>query len=103
MSTFIPDIRGGCGQYLNEMHKTSERRGLLAIKSNVENDDEGNNMCLKDAILFQVYGKRIMKKLIEKYKPNCEALEHDVGCYCYITAEQEFMELATDQEYWKQL
>ena len=33
MSTFIPDIRGGCGQYLNEMHKTSERRGLIAIKS----------------------------------------------------------------------
>ena len=105
MSTFIPDIRGGCGQYLNEMHKTSERRGLIAIKSSddIDGDSEGNNMCLKDAILFQIYGKRIMKRLIEKHKPNCDAFDHDVSCYCYITAEEEFMELATDQEYWKQL
>ena len=103
MTTFVPDLRGGCGEYLNQMHKSSERRGLLAIKSSYYTEEfEDNQMCLKDAVLFQVYGKEIMKKLISKYKSECASPHHDVGCYCYTKAEKDFLKLAEDKEYWVQ-
>ena len=99
ITTYVPDIRGGCGEYLSSIHKKSERRGLFPIKSK---EDFGQNQCFKDAVLFQVFGKDIMKKLIRKYRANCPAKKHYVGCECYLNAEKNFLELASDQEYWFQ-
>ena len=100
ITTFVPDIRGGCGEYLSSLHKKSERRGLFPIKSK---EDLGQDQCFKDAVLFQVFGKDIMKKLIAQAQTNCQASTHDVGCECYLKAEKIFLELASDQQYWSQL
>ena len=102
ITTFIPDIRGGCGEYLSTLHKKSERRGLVVIKSKHHDPEKSNNTCFKDAVLYQIMAKEIMEKIIEKHQINCKAYEHDVSCECYIKSEKEFLKLTSEQEYWSQ-
>jgi hypothetical protein len=50
ITAYIPDIRGGCGKFLNTKHKSGVTRGLFPIIN--EDSEEENQMCFKDAILF---------------------------------------------------
>lgn len=50
-STVCPDLRGGCGSYLTDLHNAAERRGLFAIMA--KEDEEGEHTtCFRDAVLF---------------------------------------------------
>ena len=102
ITTFIPDIRGGCGEYLSSLHKKSERRGLAVIKSKHLDPEKASNTCFKDAVLYQIMAKEIMKEIIEKHQIDCKEYKHDVACECYIKSEKEFLKLTSSQEYWEQ-
>lgn len=56
-STICPDLRGGCGKYLHEMHKTAERRGLFSIMNDDKDNKNEHVTCFRDAVMFSGLGR----------------------------------------------